>query len=112
MNVKGCTPLMACFEPPIYIGVDENMRAKNVTALLAAGAKVDPLDVHSDSVLDLAEKAEYGKNESKTAIIDVLVKHGARKVQRTESQTKITSDRAYISFSIVIGKSRGRLPVA
>ncbi len=77
VNVHGNTPLMCCFEPPIYTGINEESRLKNVQCLLDAGAKVDPENESGSTVLDLVPYARYEKGESKQEYIDLLTKHGA-----------------------------------
>jgi ankyrin repeat protein len=79
VNVKGLTPLMSAIEPPLYTGINEKSRLKNMELLLSSGANVNARDANGLTVLDHAKSAQHAVvYQVKEDVIDLLRKHGAK----------------------------------
>ena len=75
--LHGDTPLMATINPPLYTGVDEESRLKNIAALLAAGSNINARNKEGQTVLDLGHCPQDGPFGDKDIqeVIALLTKH-------------------------------------
>ena len=77
-DVNGLTPLMSTIAPPIYTGIDRDWQLKNIEQLIASGAKVNLENKRGQTVLDLARDDKGDDEKPPQAVIDLLLKHGAK----------------------------------